>query len=166
MRKIRLLAVLAVLAVSGVETQAAIGYMPHYAKVEQLRERIEAAQTETDDSAQISDSELYFFANCVQAEAGNQDETGKRLVADVILNRVDDPDFPDTITEVITQRGQFSSYRDGGMDRWKPTDETIEICREELKSRQYTALIYFTAYRYSSYGTPAFKHGAHYFSTK
>lgn len=112
------------------------------------------------------DEDLLFLANCVEAEAGNQDDLGKRLVCDVILNRVDDPDFPDTIREVITQKYHFTSYWDGGMDRWKPTEDTIEICREELESRQYTGLIYFTAGNYNPYGTPAFKHGDHYFSTK
>ena len=110
--------------------------------------------------------ELYILANCVEAEAGNQDDLGKRYVCDVILNRIDDPDFPDTITDVISQKYQFTSFWDGGMDRWKPTEDTIEICREELESRQYTGLIYFTAGNYNPYGTPAFKHGDHYFSTK
>lgn len=131
---------------------------------EQEAERLFQKQTKTVDD-QIS-TELYLFANCVEAESGNQDDLGKRLVADVILNRVDDPDFPDTITEVISQKFQFSSYWDGGMDRWKPTDDTIKICREEMKSRQYTSLLYFTAGYYNPYGTPAFIHGDHYFSTK
>ena len=56
------------------------------------------------------EEELLFLANCVEAEAGNQDDLGKRLVCDVILNRVDDPDFPDTIREVITQKYHFTSY--------------------------------------------------------
>ena len=30
-----------------------------------------------------------YFAQCVMAEAGDQDELGKRLVIDVILNRLD-----------------------------------------------------------------------------
>ena len=110
--------------------------------------------------------ELYILANCVEAEAGNQDDLGKRYVCDVILNRVDDPDFPNTITGVITQKYHFTSYWDGGMDRWKPTEETIEICREELKGRVNAQIIFFTAGAFNPYGTDAFIHGDHYFSTK
>lgn len=39
-------------------------------------------------------SEMAMLAQLVQAEAGNQDLTGKRLVADVVLNRVDSERFP------------------------------------------------------------------------
>ena len=112
------------------------------------------------------DKELVIFANAVEAEAGNQGETGKRLVADVILNRVDDPDFPDTIEGVISQKYQFESFWDGGMEKWQPTEETIEICREELEDRTDYKVLFFTAGEYNPYGTPAFIHGDHYFSYK
>lgn len=51
---------------------------------------------------------LELLALCVEAEAGNQDLTGKRMVVDVVLNRVDAPDWPDTIEGVITQPYAFS----------------------------------------------------------
>lgn len=110
---------------------------------------------------------LELLAICVQAEAGNQSLMGRRMVADVILNRVDDPDFPDTIEGVITQRYQFSSYWDGGMERnCVPDETTIKAVQLELKQRSYPGLLYFRTGRYSSYGTPWKKVGAHYFSTK
>ncbi len=110
---------------------------------------------------------LELLAICVQAEAGNQSLTGRRMVADVILNRVDDPDFPDTIEGVITQRNQFTSYWDGGMDRvYEPDETTIKAVQMELEHRSYPGLIYFRTGRYSSYGTPWRKVGDHYFSTK
>lgn len=118
------------------------------------------------------DEELYYdsletLAICVMAEAGNQDLDGMRMVADVILNRVDDADFPDTIEGVISQKYQFSSYWDGGMQKWNvPSEQVYKACQMELKNRSYPGLIYFCEGGYSRYGTPAFKHGDHYFSTK
>ena len=110
---------------------------------------------------------LEMLAVCVEAEAGNQPLIGRRMVADVILNRVDDPDWPDTIEGVITQRYQFSSYWDGGMDRvYEPDELTIKAVKMELKQRSWPGLYYFRTGRYSSYGTPWKKVGAHYFSTK
>lgn len=105
--------------------------------------------------------------NMVEAEAGNQDLVGKMLVACVALNRVDSPDWPDTLTGVITQPYQFSSYWDGGMEKFSEiSDSTKEAVARELDQRSYPALIYFTAGQYSKYGTPYFKHGDHYFSTE
>ncbi len=111
--------------------------------------------------------DIDLLCNMVEAEAGNQDLMGKRLVACVALNRVDNPNWPDTITGVITQPGQFASYADGGMQRFSViSDATREAVRLELQQRSYPALYYFTADGYSAYGTPYFQYGDHYFSTR
>ena len=126
-----------------------------------------AGELEDELECELYCDSLELLAICVQAEAGNQSLTGRRMVADVILNRVDDPDFPDTIEGVITQRYQFSSYWDGGMDRvYEPDELTIRAVQMELEHRSYPGLIYFRTGRYSKYGTPWRKVGDHYFSTK
>lgn len=116
------------------------------------------------------EEEMYFdslelLATCVEAEAANQGLEGKRLVADVILNRVDSPEFPNSITEVITQPYHFTSYWDGAMDRAVPTEETFEAVRLELEHRSNTEILYFTAGEWPQYGTPWKQVGDHYFST-
>ncbi len=108
---------------------------------------------------------LELLAICVEAEAGNQPLDGRRMVADVILNRVDNPDFPDTIEGVISQPYHFSSYWDGGMDKvTEPSELTIKAVRMELQERGYPGLLYFKEGGYSTYGTPYKKIGDHYFS--
>lgn len=110
-----------------------------------------------------------MIAICVEAEAGNQGLEGKRLVVDVILNRVDDDsgEWPDTIQEVIGQLNQFSSYWDGGMERViEPSEETFEAVRMELEERSYPGIYYFREGTWSEYGTPWRQVGDHYFSTK
>ena len=52
----------------------------------------------------LNPAELDLFARCVESEAGNQGLYGKQLVADVILNRVNSPNFPDTFWEVFLRR--------------------------------------------------------------
>lgn len=111
---------------------------------------------------------LELLAICVEAEAGNQDLMGKRLVADVILNRVDSDDFPNDIVSVITQKTgdvyQFSSYQDGNMDEvWEPSEETFKAVQMELKHRYNSDITYFTEGYYNPYCIPAFKYGSHYF---
>ena len=109
---------------------------------------------------------LELMAICIEAEAGNQGLEGKRLVADVILNRVDSPDFPNSITELITQPYHFSSYWDGAMELAVPTDETFEAVRLELEHRTNSEILYFTAGEWSEYGTKWKQIGDHYFSVE
>ena len=109
---------------------------------------------------------LEELAICVEAEAGNQGLLGKRMAVDVILNRVDDPEWPDTIQGVIEQKYQFASFWNGAMERTIPTEETYQAVTMELKQRSYPGLFYFTAEGYGDYGTPWRKVGDHYFCTK
>ena len=55
------------------------------------------------------------------SEAGNQGENGQWLVMSVVINRVNDPDWPDSIHEVIHQSGQFHVK---GMSVAEPTSDT------------------------------------------
>ena len=119
----------------------------------------EPTPTKTYDSIDL-------IALCTEAEAGNQDLEGKRLVVDVILNRVDDPDFPNTVREVITQRNQFETWSNGAINRVKPSESTIEAVNLELSSRLNYEILYFTAGGYGKYGTHWRKVGDHYFCTK
>lgn len=127
-------------------------------------------------SAQIKPDLTYFtskewdhtelLAACVEAEAGNQGLLGKQMVADVILNRVDDPEWPDSIESVISQKYQFTSYWDGGMESAVPSEETYEAIRLEMEERSCADIFYFRTDCYSDYGTPWKKIGSHYFSKK
>lgn len=112
---------------------------------------------------------LEELARCVQAEAGNQSPEGKRMVAAVILNRVDHADFPNTVKGVIEQhRGihyQFSSFADGSMKSAEPTEGTYEAIQLEISERKYPTIFFFRTKRYSDYGKPAWKFEDHYFNT-
>lgn len=114
--------------------------------------------------------EVELLAILIQAEAGVEDELGKRYVADVVLNRVESDMFPDTIEEVIYQKNptQFSTTRGNIFITagYSIKEDVFKIALEEVEGpRQNTEIVYFRTDRYGS-GTPAFKHGHHYFSTK
>lgn len=112
---------------------------------------------------------LEFLGRCVEAEAGNQGMLGKRLVIDVILNRVNDDsgEWPDTISEVISQPFQFSTFWDGSMDRVEEvTEETWEAIFKELEDITCPDIYYFTSEDFHVYGTPWEKIGDHYFNKK
>lgn len=110
--------------------------------------------------------DLEELAICVEAEAGNQSLLGRRMVVDVILNRVDSPQFPDTIHEVIEQPVQFSTYWDGAMDRViEPSELTIKAVQMELEHRTHADVLFFTAGYYNPYCKPWGVVGDHYFGT-
>ena len=132
----------------------------------------ETIESEEDEiRTEIMYGEIELLAQLVQAEAGNQDELGKRYVADCVLNRVGDPDFPERLEDVIFQQHpiQFSCTVDGNFDKagWNISDESFKVAFEEYTGeRANTEIIYFRTDGYSTSGTPAFQHGDHYFSTK
>lgn len=114
--------------------------------------------------------ELELVSLLVQAEAGNQDELGKRYVADVVFNRVDSEYFPDTIYDVIYQKHptQFSVTTNGALEKagYTITEDVFEIVAEEAENRTNSEIIYFRTKKYHSSGHKAFKHQDHYFSTQ
>ena len=62
---------------------------------------------------QIASPDVELLAKITYAEAGNQTLEQQLAVAAVILNRVESESFPNTIQEVISQKGQFSSVKGG-----------------------------------------------------
>lgn len=128
-----------------------------------------SSSTETDEPAEstFTEEEMRLIAQLVMAEAENQSELGKRLVIDTVLNRVDhpDPQFPDTVYEVIYQKNQFSPVASGSFDRCYVTEENLQLVREEIERRTDHDVIYFRAGKYGNYGVPMYCVGDHYFSS-
>ncbi|TVX96438.1 cell wall hydrolase [Paenibacillus cremeus] len=58
-------------------------------------------------------SALEQLARIIYSEARGESFEGQVAVGAVVLNRVQSPLFPDSITEVIFQKGQFSAVDDG-----------------------------------------------------
>lgn len=68
-------------------------------------------------STSHSNDELALLACLVHAEAGNQSYEGKLAVANVVLNRVRSSKYPNSIKNVIYQRGQFSVASSGSLSK-------------------------------------------------
>lgn len=113
----------------------------------------------------ISQEEIELIALVTMAEAEGETELGQRLVIDTILNRVDDPHFPDDVTEVIFQPNQFTSMWNGRVDRCYVKEELVGLVKDELLERTNYECVFFTAGKYSNYGVPMFQECCHYFSS-
>ena len=69
--------------------------------------------------------DLKWLSHIIHAEAGNQDMVGQICVGNVVLNRVRDSRFPDTVQEVIFSPNQFCPVRSGSI--WSEPDEEAVI---------------------------------------
>lgn len=112
-------------------------------------------------AAPVSEEDVELIAKTVQAEAGNQDFTGKRMVAAVILNRVESQTFPDDVEGVLSQKNQFSTFR--YLNSIKATDEDVLAVQMELISRSDPEVMFFRTGRFGT-GSAVAKVGDHYFS--
>ncbi len=113
----------------------------------------------------ISDADIELLALMTMTEAEGEPEEGQRLVIDSVLNRIDDPHFPDTVYDVIWQPNQYSGMQPPRIDRCYVKDELVQLVREEIANRTDYDVIFFRAERYSDYGVPMFQLGNHYFSS-
>ena len=132
-------------------------------------EAVQITETETEEETNIAEEvamdDFELLAQLVEAEAGGEEFQGMRYVVDVVLNRVDSPDFPNTISEVIFQPYQFSCVLDGGLERagYRMHAECYDAVMMELEHRSNTEITFFTAGNYNPYCEPCFKYGNHYF---
>ena len=105
------------------------------------------AEQET-PAVSISASEKDLLARLVEAEAKGESYEGKVGVATVVLNRVDSPKFPDTVTGVIKQvvgkAYAFSPVQNGSIN--KPASEDSKKAVEQAltrKDRLYDSIYFY-----------------------
>lgn len=113
----------------------------------------------------VSDADVELLALLTMAEAEGECEKGQRLVIDTVLNRVDNPHFPDNIYDVVYQKNQYCGMQPPRIDRCWVKDELVQLVREELENRTDYDVIFFRTERYSDYGVPMFQIEHHYFSS-
>ncbi|MCD8336324.1 MAG: cell wall hydrolase [Lachnospiraceae bacterium] len=94
------------------ETEAAVYTETVYTEAET------AASSETEAAAAATSAttdDTTLLAALIYCEAGNQSYDGMVAVGAVVINRVNSSSFPNTISEVIYQSGQFSPASSGAL---------------------------------------------------
>lgn len=99
---------------------------------------------------QLSDRDYEALLRIVEAEAGGEDQNGKLLVANVVLNRVNNERFPDTVWDVVMQReqgiAQFSPTVDGRYQNVHVSEDTVEAVERALYGEDISqGALYFCA---------------------
>lgn len=142
--------------VEAAETEEAVP-SEEYTEAETVEETVSEEETEEvipEEDAEVaeevceaitlSQDERQVLLRIVQAEAGTCDEEGKLLVANVILNRVECDEFPDTVREVVYQKSQFSPVMNGTIDTCKITEETESAVSRALNGEDISdGALYF-----------------------
>lgn len=97
------------------------------------------AGVETETEQKYTDEDFYVLSHIISAEAGNCQEEMMIGVGSVVLNRVADDRFPDTIKEVVFDPGQYSPTWNGTYYN-EPTEEAVEVAEMLLEEgSQYPA---------------------------
>jgi N-acetylmuramoyl-L-alanine amidase len=99
---------------------------------------------------QLSDKDYEALLRIVEAEAGGEDQNGKLLVANVVLNRVNSSRFPDTVWDVVMQKeqgiAQFSPTVDGRYQSVSISEDTREAVERAVYGEDISqGALYFCA---------------------
>lgn len=83
----------------------------------------------------FTDKDLQLLAKITQVEAGYEPYEGQLAVANVILNRVKDSRFPDTIRDVIYAGKQFPPAHNGLLDKSVPNQSVLRAAKDALNGK-------------------------------
>lgn len=96
----------------------------------------------------ITDEDRYWLAKIIEAEAGVESISGKVAVGAVVINRVEDDWFPDSIKDVIFQKHngvyQFSPVGNGRINKIEPSEDAYKAADLALAGEDPTkGALYF-----------------------
>lgn len=122
----------------------------------------EAEQSAAEKTMAISQDMQSLLASIIYCEAGNQPYEGQVAVGAVVVNRVQNEAFPNTIEEVIYQSGQFVPAMTGWLDQIRNsagyTDSAMQAATDALAGVNPVGdCLYFDQ------GGSGIQIGAHYF---
>jgi hypothetical protein len=126
---------------------------------------------------QLNEKDYDVLLRIVEAEAGSEDEDGRLLVANVVLNRLNNPKFPASVTDVVFQQShgvtQFSPVATGSIWKVKVSDKTIAAVERAIWGEDTSkGALFFAARKYANSNSMRwfdeslvylFKHGGHEF---
>ena len=120
--------------------------------------------TVPDTPAETTD--LVLFAAILQCEAGGYNYDGILAVATVIMNRMESPAYPNTISDVVYQSGQFAPTWDGSLSRVLqsgPVSLCYQVAQEALGGARLASVSGCYQFRSASTGMSGINVGGNVF---
>jgi len=99
-----------------------------------------------DGSAAYNGDTLYWLSRIINAESGNQPMEGKVAVGNVVMNRVNDPRFPNSLYDVLFQKNQFGPASSGSIYR-DPNWESVVAAMLVMDGAEVTDALFFNGVR-------------------
>lgn len=105
---------------------------------------VSSGATQTGGMNGFSSSEVYLLAKTIHAEGRGEPYTGQVAIGAVILNRVRDKAFPNTISGVVYQKHAFTAVSDGQINL-TPNETAMKAARDAINGWDPTggALYYY-----------------------
>lgn len=146
------------------EPEIIVETVTEYVEVEvEVKVPVEVETTAYYRDIQMTEEEWLMLGQVVHVEAGNQPSVGKRAVIEVIFNRVKSADWPDTVAEVLTQKGQFTKFSHVDEEiAWENTGLIVEVLQEEVTILRGDCVYFAT--RKNANGSHYIQIGDHYFA--
>ena len=93
------------------------------------------------DQVKISFDDLYLLAKLICAEAGSDwlSDDFRLCVGEVVLNRVDSPEFPDSISDVVYQKGQYASAGTAAFASLVPSQACVDVALRLMQGERKMA---------------------------
>lgn len=112
-----------------------------------------------------SEEDVEALARIVYWEARGESEEGQLAVANVVVNRMNDERWPDTIESVIAQKSQFTPYSSSRYFKVRIPESFHDIARRALSGEEAVPddYVYFSAGKAWRYAKDFIKIGNHYF---
>lgn len=82
----------------------------------------------------VSEYEGDLLERILWAEANDQSFDGQKAVIEVIFNRLRSPEWPNTIEGVLSQRGQFATWK--SRNKVRPTETQSDVISEVLRETE------------------------------
>lgn len=107
-----------------------------------------------EDAVFLDEESMDILCRIVEAEAGTEDEEGRMLVANVVLNRVESQRFPNTVKGVVFQKNggvcQFSPIATGSYYRVKVSEKTRSAVDRVLRGEDISQGALFFVNRHAT----------------
>ena len=120
----------------------------------EIEEGVSVQEETTEYVYDLSERDMELLLRIVEAEAGCEDEDGRILVANVVLNRMESELFPDSVAEVVLQTNngvsQFSPVSSGSIWTVEISEETREAVEKALEGENISqGALFFAARKYA-----------------
>lgn len=101
---------------------------------EDVRQAVNNAANEEvkEEENKINQDDVDLLARLIYAETNTLSYEAQSYAGSVALNRVKHKNYPDTLYEVVYQKGQYACVNDGHLENANPTDEQYKLAEDLL----------------------------------